>query len=133
MISSKSGCLGTASPVGRARTGARAGRGTGVTRCLSYAALGVLIAYAAVAPARAADVIKGSQVYARHCAACHGPNGISVMPGAPHLARGDGLMQSDMTLLASLKSGKNAMPAYLGILSDREMLDVIAYSRTLRQ
>ena len=42
-------------------------------------------------------------------------------------------MQSDMTLLASLKSGKNAMPAYLGILSDREMLDVIAYSRTLRQ
>ena len=84
-------------------------------------------------PAGAADVIKGAQIYARHCAACHGPNGISVMPGAPHLARGERLMQPDLTLLGSLKSGKNAMPAYLGILSDREILDVIAYSRTLRQ
>lgn len=87
---------------------------------------------AAVVPAGAADVINGSRVYARHCSACHGPGGVSVMPGAPHLARGERLMQPDLALLATLKSGKNAMPAYIGILSDREILDVIAYSRTLR-
>jgi len=56
-----------------------------------------------------------------------------VLPGAPHLARGERLMQADMTLLASLRAGKNAMPGYLGILADREILDVIAYSRTLRR
>jgi cytochrome c6 len=55
------------------------------------------------------------------------------MPGAPHLARGERLMQPDNALLVSLKAGKNAMPAYIGILSDRDILDVIAYSRTLRQ
>lgn len=83
--------------------------------------------------AHGADVMKGSQLYAMHCAACHGPRGVSVMPNAPHLARGERLMQSDLALLATLKAGKNAMPAYLGILSDREILDVIAYTRTLRQ
>ena len=41
-------------------------------------------------------------------------------------------MQPDMALLATLKAGKNAMPGYFGILSDNEILDVIAYSRTLR-
>ena len=98
-------------------------------RVLSVAVL----AAAAIVPAQAADVINGSRVYAKHCAACHGPKGVSVMPGAPHLARGERLMQPDMALLASLKAGKGAMPAYLGILSDREILDVVAYSRTLRQ
>jgi len=42
-------------------------------------------------------------------------------------------MQSDLALLASFKSGKNAMPSYIGILSDAEILDVIAFSRTLRR
>ena len=97
------------------------------------ALLAALLVAVAIAPVGAADVIGGSRIYSRHCAACHGPKGISVMPGAPHLARGERLMQPDMALLASLKAGKSAMPAYLGILSDREILDVIAYSRTLRQ
>ena len=90
------------------------------------------MALVAAAPAPAADVIRGAQVYARHCSACHGPKGMSTMPGAPHLARGERLLQSDTALLASLKAGKNAMPAYVGVLTDREILDVIAYSRTLR-
>ncbi len=123
----------TAALGSRENSGVRADWGNGVVRCLGYAAMAGIVVYLTTAPARAADVIKGAQVYTRHCAACHGPNGISVMPGAPHLARGERLMQPDLTLLGSLKSGKNAMPAYLGILSDREILDVIAYTRTLRQ
>ncbi len=105
--------------------------GTNGTR-LGFCAILVATLLAAAAPLQAADVIKGAQVYARHCAACHGPGGISVMPGAPQLARAQGMMQSDMALLATLQSGKNAMPAYLGILNDNEIMDVIAYSRTLR-
>lgn len=93
----------------------------------------VILASIAFTPARAADIGKGAQIYAMHCAACHGPAGISLMPGAPHLARGERMLQGDLALLASLKAGKNAMPAYMGILPDREILDVIAYSRTLRR
>lgn len=98
-----------------------------------HLAAALLFAVGATAPAMSADMINGGKVYARQCAACHGPNGISVMPGAPHLARGEGMMQSDMALLASFRNGKNAMPAYAGMLSDREILDVIAYSRSLRR
>jgi len=126
-------CLATEAPEGRKDPGVRANRRAVAWRCLSQLVLTGFVTLVAVAPAGAADVSKGAQLYARHCASCHGPGGISVMPGAPHLARGERMMQPDMALLASLKAGKNAMPAYIGILADREILDVIAYSRTLRQ
>lgn len=79
----------------------------------------------------AADMIKGGNLYATHCAACHGASGVSVIPGAPSFARSEGLLQSDLALLASIKAGKNVMPAFQGMLSDRDILDVIAYLRTL--
>jgi len=93
----------------------------------------MLGALAAVMPAYAADVGKGAQIYAAQCLSCHGRDGVSVMPGAPNFARNEGLMQPDAALLASIKAGKNAMPAYVGILSDQEIFDVIAYMRTLRR
>ena len=83
-------------------------------------------------PAQAADVIKGQQLYRQHCAACHGPTGISSMPNAPSFARGERMMQPDMALLATIRSGRGAMPSYFGVLNDRDTLDVIAYLRTLR-
>ena len=99
-------------------------------RKLFFALTAILLA-AAVTSARAADTSKGAQTYALHCQSCHGRTGVSGMPGAPNLARGEGLMQPDMMLLASIKTGKNAMPGYMGILKDQDILDVIAYSRTL--
>jgi len=94
--------------------------------------LSTVLLVAAVVPVRAADTNKGAQLYGLHCLGCHGRTGMSVMPGAPNLARGEGLMQPDLALLASIKTGKNAMPGYMGILKDRDILDVIAYMRTLR-
>jgi cytochrome c6 len=79
----------------------------------------------------ASDPQKGSRFYATQCASCHGPTGTSVMPGAPNFSRGDRMMQPDALLLTSIKAGKNSMPAYRGILSDTDILDVIAYLRTL--
>ena len=79
----------------------------------------------------AADTNKGQQLYAANCAICHGQSGRSVMPGAPNFDRGEGLMRADFTLLASIRAGKNAMPAYQGLLADRDILDVIAFLRTL--
>jgi len=71
-------------------------------------------------------------VYDRYCASCHGAAGISVMPNAPNFARGERLMQPDAGLMAAIRGGRNAMPAFAGVLSDREILDVVAFLRTLR-
>jgi len=79
----------------------------------------------------AADMVRGGNLYAAHCSACHGASGVSRMPGTPNFARNTGLMQPDMSLLTTIKSGKNVMPAFQGILSDRDILDVIVYIRTL--
>ena len=85
----------------------------------------------AAGPADAADIGKGGSVYATHCAVCHGANGTPVMPGAPNFRRLETLMQPDMQLLASIRKGKGAMPGYFGILRDQQILDVVAYLRTL--
>ena len=80
----------------------------------------------------AADSIKGEKIYQQHCSNCHGSNGVSNMSGVADFSRGEGLFKSDIDLLRLLQRGRGMMPAYQGRLSDKEMLDVIAYMRTLR-
>ncbi len=80
----------------------------------------------------AADSIKGGKIYQQHCSNCHGSSGVSNMSGVADFSRGEGLFKSDIDLLRLLQRGKGMMPAYQGRLSDKEMLDVIAYMRTLR-
>ena len=92
----------------------------------------VLLLCGAVA-ARAADISKGGRLYGEHCASCHGAAGVPVMGGAPNFQRSEKLLQPDTLLLASIRSGKNAMPAYVGILRDQEIIDVIAHLRTLQR
>jgi cytochrome c6 len=82
-------------------------------------------------PAGAADITKGGALYATHCAMCHGANGNPVMPGAPNFRRMDTLMRPDMQILPSIKNGKGSMPGFFGILRDQEILDVVAFLRTL--
>lgn len=81
--------------------------------------------------AHAADMFKGRQIYTSNCAICHGQSGRSVMPGAPNFAYQEGILKPDMTLLTTIRSGRNAMPAFQGVLSDRDIMDVIAFIRTL--
>lgn len=94
------------------------------------AAAAALLALAA-APAGAADIAKGGALYTTHCAMCHGANGAPVMPGTPDFRRTDALMRPDFQLVTAIRTGKGAMPGYFGILRDREILDVVAYLRTL--
>ncbi len=79
----------------------------------------------------AADIQRGGTLYALHCAVCHGTNGTPVMPGAPNFRRMEGLMRPDMQLMTAIRNGKGAMPGYFGVLRDREILDVVAFLRTL--
>ncbi|MCM2326776.1 MAG: cytochrome c [Lysobacter sp.] len=97
------------------------------------ATLALLIAALAGLPAAGADLARGGQVYALHCAVCHGPSGQGGVPGAPKFNRGERLMQSDLALAESVRRGRNIMPAFAGVLRDREILDVIAYLRTLQR
>jgi cytochrome c6 len=79
----------------------------------------------------AGDIDKGGKLYAIHCATCHGTDGVNIMPDAPNFAHSERLLRPDMFILAAIKEGKNAMPAFQGMLKDEEILDVIAYLRTL--
>lgn len=82
--------------------------------------------------AQAANVARGQQLYNMHCAACHGPRGEGVMPEAPKFRMGERLDQPDMVLMQSVRTGKKAMPPFFGVLQDTQILDVLAYVRTLR-
>lgn len=82
--------------------------------------------------ARGADVFRGGELYRRHCAQCHGENGRPVMPTAPDFTRRERLLQPDPVLLQTVRAGKGAMPGYQGLLRDRDLLDVIAFLRTLQ-
>ncbi|HEX9182993.1 MAG TPA: cytochrome c [Burkholderiales bacterium] len=89
------------------------------------------VALVASSMANSADVARGAELYQRHCASCHGVSGASTWPGAPNLVRREGLLQPDTVLLQALRTGRGTKPGFRGLLSDAEILDVIAYSRTL--
>lgn len=54
------------------------------------------------------------------------------MPNAANFALGESLMQPDSKLVAFVKVGKNSMPGFQGVLKENEIMDVIAFIRTLR-
>ncbi len=83
---------------------------------------------AVVSEVQASDPNNGRILYMQHCNSCHEPG--REVAGAPDFNMGMTLMQSDVALLEKIRSGKNAMPGYIGILTDRMILDIIAYMRT---
>jgi cytochrome c6 len=83
-------------------------------------------------PVLAADMARGQRIYMGHCVSCHGPRGLSFSPSTPSFAKGEGLMQPDMVLMQTIKNGRNGQPPFFGILKDQEILDSLAYIRTLR-
>lgn len=84
------------------------------------------------AAVQAADPMAGKKIYVQHCQNCHGERGVPQWPGVPDFSHGEGLLQADSVLLTTIKAGKAMMPSYRGALQDDEILDVIAYLRTLR-
>ena len=103
----------------------------GMPRILAMVAV-MLLSGVMSSAAYAADTNKGGQLYLTHCISCHGGAGVSAAPGSPSFQGGQGLLRPDFTLLEVTRAGKNAMPAYQGMLSNRDILDIIAYMRTLR-
>jgi mono/diheme cytochrome c family protein len=102
-------------------------------------------------PTDTALVALGASVYATQCAACHGanlegeadwrtrkPNGR--LPAPPHDASGHTWHHPDAQLFALTKYGlpdeiggvpyESDMPAYEGILTDREIIAVLSYIKS---
>lgn len=86
----------------------------------------------AAATAVAADVQRGRTLYEQHCTSCHGRDGRPQLPGAPDLSQPMSLLRPDTSLLASIRGGRGPMPAYAGLLRDREILDIVSHLRRLR-
>ena len=72
----------------------------------------------------------GREIYDSYCGACHGFDGMSLLPNTPSFASGERMKKSDGELLDSIRSGKGAaMPAWAGILSDEQCKTVLRFIR----
>ena len=72
----------------------------------------------------------GQEIYDAYCGACHGFNGVPLLPNTPDFSAGERLDKSASALLASLQAGKGkTMPAWLGILSGAECEAVLQFIR----
>ncbi|MFO7875846.1 MAG: c-type cytochrome [Desulfovermiculus sp.] len=101
-------------------------------RLLSLIALCLAFVLGA-APSYAADVAHGGQIFSANCAACHMGGGNVV--NAERTLKQEALQAyltgySDDHVAAiayQVSNGRNAMPAFLGKLSDADIADVAAY------
>ena len=82
------------------------------------------------ATALAGDPFAGSNIYTQHCVSCHGGDGRGVIAGTPSFREGRLMARSTSELLDTVKSGRNLMPAFQGILDEQQIDDVITYIRT---
>lgn len=109
-----------------------------VVPLLMSVALAILNAIAAWSGDKG-DPDKGKPRYEQYCAVCHGPRGLgdgpmakATTPPASRLSSPEVRSKSDQELLKIIADGKDAtMPAWRGLLSDQELLDVLAYVRKL--
>eukprot|EP00545_Synedropsis_sp_CCMP1620_P014695 CAMPEP_0119003882 /NCGR_PEP_ID=MMETSP1176-20130426/815_1 /TAXON_ID=265551 /ORGANISM="Synedropsis recta cf, Strain CCMP1620" /LENGTH=130 /DNA_ID=CAMNT_0006955523 /DNA_START=33 /DNA_END=425 /DNA_ORIENTATION=+ len=103
----------------------------GIPKDAVKAAAGAAIAFGIAAPAFAADVGAGEQVFNANCAACHAGGQNVIMPEKTlekealdqFLAGG----RSEKSIVTQVTNGKNAMPAFGGRLSDEDIDNVAAY------
>ena len=98
-----------------------------------FARIGLIaLAIAGAAPgARAGDAAAGRTTYLSICSSCHGMNGIGNLEYVPSFSKCQNLNQPDARLLVSVRDGVGGrMPPWGVYLSEREILDAIAYART---
>lgn len=78
----------------------------------------------------AGDPFAGSNIYVEHCVSCHGADGRGEIAGTPSFRGGALLTRSDSLLKDTVRSGKNLMPSFRGLLEEQQIDDVVTYIRT---
>lgn len=96
---------------------------------ISLSLVAGLTATAAMAASGDGGTSSPAVLYQTHCADCHGNDGRGVA-GIDDLRQG--LSRPDPDIVLMLERGQGTMPAYQGLLSRRELLDIVAYVRRLR-
>ena len=75
---------------------------------------------------------QSTATYEEHCGACHGYDGVPMLPGAPSFAAGERLEKADAELLKSIAEGKGEiMPPWSEVLSEEQRIEVLRYVRKL--
>lgn len=79
---------------------------------------------------------KGKQIYIKHCAGCHGPegrgDGYRLLGADPANLTSESIRnKSDATLLKSIHEGKSTMPSWNIRLSQQDAQDVLTYIRLI--
>ena len=99
-------------------------------RLTILALMGVLIADG---QAMGAGFGPGRAIYDRHCANCHGFDGVPNLPGTPDFTRGEGLQNNDPKLINAIRFGLRSMPGFDQTIDKEELIDVVLYIRTLQR
>lgn len=104
-------------------------------RGIAIAAM-VLLAGSAYVPAGAQA--PGEIVYKQKCAMCHGADGEGNTPAGKmmkvtSLKSPDIVKESNPQLIEVTKKGKGKMPEFGTKLTDKQIMDVVAYIRTLQK
>lgn len=75
-------------------------------------------------------VTQGKAIYLANCVVCHGENGEKGGSGSPMLTKSQ---LSTEEAIHRITNGKNAMPAYDGLLSEKQIDAVAQYVMTLKE
>ena len=80
----------------------------------------------------------GADTYKAKCAMCHGADGLGTTPAGKAMKaasfKDPALVNApDTQLIASVKNGKNKMPAYGGKLTDDQIKAAVVYIRSLQK
>lgn len=92
----------------------------------------MLVAVLSAGALHAADPVVGRTKANAACAVCHGPNGVSMMPNAPHLAGQPAIYLVEQ--LKNYRSGKRpheVMAVIAKPLTDAEIEDLAAWYSSL--
>jgi cytochrome c6 len=99
-------------------------------RLLSIVLLAIaVLTVAFVPPAFAGDAANGAKIFSANCAACHAGGNNVIM--ANKTLKKEALEQYGMNsidaIITQVKKGKNAMPNFLGRLTEDQIEDVATY------
>jgi len=81
---------------------------------------------------RTPDLTRGRQVYAQHCASCHGPDGAGGQVGrlrVPSLQGVSRLFRDPDDQARFVANGGGGMPRFADVLSRDDIDDVVAWTR----
>jgi len=102
-------------------------------RALLSGVVGLLVIASAPHVKADEDADAGKQIFEMYCAACHGFDGVPLLPEMPNFAKGERMEKSDADLLKTIQEGKagTVMPSWTGVLTVEQREEALAFIREI--